>query len=147
MRYGMTKTSLAVLPLGWVVAAALAAGPAVALAQDGYAQAADISGTAEFVAQVWMPSSSSARPASTSDGTATAADLRGTKEFVAEVWMPSSSSPGPGAAYERDAGASETGAASGEPQEAAEPVASSGPADDRAAREHQRWVESIWSSP
>ena len=81
------------------------------------------------------------------DGHGQAAATAGTAEFEAQVWMPASGAAAPGSPASRDAGALETGAASGEPLEAAEPVASPAPADERAAREHQQWVESIWNSP
>jgi hypothetical protein len=114
MKTRVKKLGLAVLPLGWVVAAALAASPGTAVADDGYPQAAEVYGTTEFVAQVWMPSSSYTRLASRSD---------------------------------RKTAAVEPGAASGEPHEATETSSPSTPQEDRAAREHQQWVESIWNSP
>ena len=114
MRTKVMKLGLSVLPLGWAVAAAVAASPGSAVADDGYSHAADGNGTTEFVAQVWVPSSSSTRPASTSN---------------------------------REAAAVEPGAASGEPNEATEASRTSARQEDRAAREHQQWLESIWSSP
>lgn len=76
-----------------------------------------------------------------------AAGVYGTTEFVAQVWAPSASSTRPASPSDRKAADFEPGAASGEPNEATEAYRASPLQEDRAAREHQQWLESIWSSP
>jgi hypothetical protein len=135
MRNLMTKYGLAVLPMGWVAAAALAAAPATALAGDDYARAAEASGTTAFLAEVFMPGSGYAISTSKDDRSAAVAradyareaEASGTTTFEKEVFMPSS------------VHAAEPGAASGEPDEATTETA--------MTLAHQQWVESIWKSP
>jgi hypothetical protein len=74
MRTTVMKLGLAALPMGWVVAAAVAASPGTAGADDGYSHAAGEYGTTAFVNQVWMPSSTYTSPASPSDQKAAAVE-------------------------------------------------------------------------
>jgi hypothetical protein len=92
MRNGVTKLGLAVLPLGWVVAAAVAASPNTALAEDSYSRAAEAYGTTEFLAQVWEPSSSYTRSASPSDRNEMAAEPGAASGEPAEATEASSAS-------------------------------------------------------
>jgi len=127
---------LGVLPLGWVLAAALAV-PATAVAADEYADAAAANGTTEFVEEVFMPATTHGRPAAAVK-VAAAEPGEGVEEFAAEVFMPAST-------HRTPAETEEVGAASGEPEEAIEAPTAAIPEGERAARE--KWLESIWNSP